>query len=105
MLRSSHLYSLRYIGSTSNKHLVHAISRFTTLVSHVITSGVSRISVRGVLKVRPDTRTRGGGGGGVLSDLILARYEKRGGGGVLSASGLIRKVGGGGGGGGYDSVS
>ena len=38
-------------------------------------SGVSRISVRGVLKVRPDTR-RGGGG----CCRFLARYEKRGGG-------------------------
>ena len=79
-------------------------------------SGVSRISARGVLKVRPDTR-RGG------CCRFLARYEKREGGrgsvfgpirkagwgvGVLSVSGLIRKVwggGGGGGGGGYDRVS
>ena len=45
-------------------------------------SGVSRISARGVLKLRPDTKSGGGGGGG----------------GVLSVSGPIRKAGGGGGG-------
>ena len=41
-------------------------------------SGVSRISAREVLKVRPDTKSGGGGGGG----------------GVQFASGPIRKVGG-----------
>ena len=48
-----------------------------------ICSGVSRISARGVLKVRPDTKSGGGGGG------------------LQFASGPIRKVvvGGGGGGG------
>ena len=49
-------------------------------------SGVSRISARGVLKVRPHTKSGGGGGGG-----------------GQFASGPIRKVGGGGGGGGGDN--
>ena len=56
-------------------------------------SGVSRISARGVLKLRPDTKSGGGGGGGgVLSVSGPA-------GGVLSVSSPIRKAGGWGGGG------
>ena len=71
-------------------------------------SGVSRISAREVLKVRPDTKRGGGvqfvsgpirkvGRGGVCSSLQV-RYEKWEGG-VQFASGPIQKVGGGGGGG------
>ena len=56
-------------------------------------SGVSRISARGVLKVRPHTKSVGGGGG--ASGPI---YEKWGGGGRFRSD--IGKVGGGGGGGG-----
>ena len=41
------------------------------------TRGVSRISARGVLKVRPHTKSGGGGGGNSLQ----VRYEKWGGGG------------------------
>ena len=44
-------------------------------------NGVSRISARGVLKLRPDTKSGGGGGGGGGCCRFLARYEKRGGGG------------------------
>ena len=87
-------------------------------------SGVSRISARGVLKLRPDTKSGeggggGGGGGGVLSVScpirkagggvggeccrFLARYEKRGGGGGEGCCRFLarykkRKGGGGGGG-------
>ena len=43
-------------------------------------SGVSRISARGVLKVRPDTKTGGGGGGGLLS--VSGPIRNAGGGGV-----------------------
>ena len=49
-------------------------------------SGVSRISARGVLKVRPDTKSGGGGGGGVQfasgpiqkvgGNSLQVRYEK-----------------------------
>ena len=41
-------------------------------------SGVSRISARGVLKVRPHTKSGGGGGGGGGSPLQV-RYTKVGG--------------------------
>ena len=67
------------------------------------TSGVSRISARGVLKVRPHTKSRGGGGGGASGPI----YEKWGGGGGASgpkvrggagASGPIYEKWGGGGG-------
>ena len=43
----------------------------------MVGSGVSRISARGVLQLRPDTKS--GGGGGCCR--FLARYDKRGGGG------------------------
>ena len=58
--------------------------RASQLCRAVPASGVSRISARGVLKVRPHTKSGGGGGGG---------------GGVLQLRSDIRKVGGGGGGG------
>ena len=48
------------------------------LVSLTLSSGVSRISARGVLKVRPDTKSGGGGGGGVCCR-FLARYDGGGG--------------------------
>ena len=47
-------------------------------------SGVSWISARGVLKLRPITKS----GGGVLS--VLVRYEKRGGGGGGGGGGCCR---------------
>ena len=92
-------------------------------------SGVSRISARGVLKVRPHTKRGGGGGGGgqSTSGPIYEKWGGGGGGGAIRfrsdtksgggrgqsapgpiyekwgggqfASGPIRKVGGGGGGG------
>ena len=58
------------------------------------TSGVSRISARGVLKVRPHTKSGGGGAVHFRSDI----RKVGGGGGGQFASGPIRKVGGGGGG-------
>ena len=79
-------------------------------------SGVSRISARGVLKVRPHTKSGGGasgpiyetwgggggggggGGAGGASDPIYEKWGGGGGGGVRFRSD-IRKVGGGGGGG------
>ena len=63
-------------------------------------SGVSRISARGVLKLRPDTKSGGGAVG-----FWPGTKSGGGGGGVLSASGPVRKAGGGGGGGGVLSVS
>ena len=62
-----------------------------------LNSGVSRISARGVLKLRPDTKSGGGGGGAVG---FWPGTKSGGGGGVLSVSGPVRKAGGGGGGGG-----
>ena len=50
-------------------------------------SGVSRISARGVLKVRPHTKSGGGGGGGQSTSGPI--YEKWGGGGGQFASGPI----------------
>ena len=67
-------------------HCLYSISQFHRYmykilnVSQTIGSGVSRISARGVLKVRPHTKSGGGGGGG---------------GGRFRSD--IRKVGGGGG--------
>ena len=58
-------------------------------------SGVSRISARGVLKVRPHTKS-GGGGGGVASGPIYEKWEGGGGGGALQVR--YTKSGGGGGG-------
>ena len=60
-------------------------------------SGVSRISARGVLKVRPHTKSGGGGGGGGGASGPI--YEKWGGGGEGGGGGGhfrsdIRKVGG-----------
>ena len=62
-------------------------------------SGVSRISARGVLKVRPHTKSGGGGGGGGGASGpiyekwggggLQVRYTKSGGGGGHSASGPI----------------
>ena len=68
-------------------YLVSAYRVGTRLGSHSLgqSSGVSRISARGVLKVRPDTKS-----------VCVCVW----GGGVQSTSGPIRKVGGGGGGGG-----
>ena len=60
-------------------HRIRAVL-IAILVEVLSPSGVSRISARGVLKLRPDTKSGGGGGG------------------VLSVSGPIRKAGGGGGG-------
>ena len=41
------------------------MNRFTLVgLCENVRSGVSRISARGVLKVRPDTKKRGPGGGG-----------------------------------------
>ena len=57
-------------------------------------SGVSRISARGVLKVRPHTKSGGGGGGGGASGPI---YEKWGGGGGRALQVRYTKSGGGGG--------
>ena len=73
-------------------------------------SGVSRISARGVLKVRPHTKSGGGGqstsgpiyekwgGGGQSTSGPI--YEKWGGGGAVHFSPIYEKWGGGGGGGG-----
>ena len=62
-------------------------------------SGVSRISARGVLKVRPHTKSGGGGGGGGEGTIRFRSNTKSGGGGGGGqfTSGPIRKVGGGGG--------
>ena len=70
----------------------------SVLWSDIVYSGVSRISARGVLKVRPDTRRGGGGGGGGVLSVSGPIRKFGGGGGVLPASGLIRK-------GGFDRVS
>ena len=57
----------------------------------MVCRGVSRISARGVLKVRPHTKSGGGGGGGQFAsgpirkvgggNSLRVRYEKWGGGG------------------------
>ena len=60
--------------------------------------GVSRISARGVLKVRPHTKSGGGGGGGGGCSPLQVRYTKSGGGHSLRVR--YEKWGGGGGGGG-----
>ena len=59
-------------------------------------SGVSRISARGVVKVRPHTKSGGGGGGGG-GGRFRSDIRKVGGGRRFRSD--IRKVGGGGGGG------
>ena len=67
-------------------------------------SGVSRISARGVLKVRPHTKSGGGGGGGEGGgggNSLRVQYEKWGGGGGGGGNSLqvqYEKWGGGGGG-------
>ena len=70
----------------------------TRVIFTVQYRGVSRISARGVLKVRSHTKSGGGGGGG---GAIRFRSDTKsgGGGGGQFASGPIPKGGGGGGGG------
>ena len=80
--------------------------RASQLCRAVPASGVSRISARGVLKVRPHTKSGGGGGGGGGGLQLRSDIRKVGGGGGGGRfRSDIRKVEGGGGGGGRQDIS
>ena len=63
--------------------------------TNVCIRGVSRISARGVLKVRPHTKSGGGGGGKSTSGPIYEKWGGGGGGEAVHFRSHIRKVGGG----------